>query len=113
MFVAGSLSSLVPEDHILKQVDKVLDLSWPRKDVADLYCSNNGRPSIDPESALRLMLAGFFEGIVFDRNLMRQAQVEGMHGEVQTQHGLRRAVRRGLTNYQVVFWVIWLIYLPY
>jgi transposase len=75
LFVAGPLSSLIPEDHILKQVDKVLDLSWLRKEVADLYCSNNGRPSIDPESGLRLMLAGFFEGIVFDRKLMRQAQV--------------------------------------
>jgi hypothetical protein len=30
LFVAGSLSSLIPEDHILKQVDKVLDLSWLR-----------------------------------------------------------------------------------
>ena len=75
LFVAGPLSSLIPEDHILKQVDKVLDLSWFRGYVKDLYCTNNGRPSIDPESALRLMLAGFFEGIVFDRKLMRQAQV--------------------------------------
>ena len=75
LFVAGPLSSLIPDDHILKQVDKVLDLSWIRGEITDLYCSNNGRPSIDPESALRLMLAGFFEGIVYDRNLMRQAQV--------------------------------------
>ena len=75
LFIAGPLSSLIPEDHILKQVDKVLDLSWLRCEVADLYCSNNGRPSIDPESALRLMLAGFFQGIVQDRKLMREAQV--------------------------------------
>ncbi len=33
LFVAGPLSSLIPEDHILKQVDKVLDLSWLRKEV--------------------------------------------------------------------------------
>jgi transposase len=75
LFITGSLSSLIPEDHILKQVDKILDLSWLRKEVADLYCSNNGRPSIDPESAVRLMLAGFFQGIVQDRKLMREAQV--------------------------------------
>ena len=75
LFIAGPLSSLIPEDHILKQVDKVLDLSWLRKEVADLYCSNNGRPSIDPEAAVRLMLAGFFQGVVQDRKLMRQAQV--------------------------------------
>jgi transposase len=75
LFIAGPLSSLIPEDHILKQVDKVLDLSWLRKEVADLYCSSNGRPSIDPEAAVRLMLAGFFQGVVQDRKLIREAQV--------------------------------------
>jgi len=75
LFVAGPLSSLIPEDHILKQVYKVLDLSWLRKEVADCYNANMGRPSIDPESALRLMLAGYFQGIVHDRKLMREAQV--------------------------------------
>jgi len=75
LFVAGPLSSLVPEDHILKQVDKVLDLSWLRGEVKDLYCCDNGRPGIDPEAAVRLMLAGFFQGIVHDRKLMREAQV--------------------------------------
>ncbi len=42
LFVAGPLSSLIPEDHILKQVDKVLDLSWLRGEVKDLYCCDNG-----------------------------------------------------------------------
>jgi transposase len=75
LFVAGPLSSLIPEDHILKQVDKVLDLSWLRGYVKDLYCTNNGRPGIDPEAAVRLMLAGFFHNIIHDRKLMREAQV--------------------------------------
>jgi transposase len=75
LFVGGPLSSLIPDDHILKQVDKVLDLSWLRREVSDLYCQTNGRPGIDPEAAVRLMLAGFFQGIVHDRKLMREAQV--------------------------------------
>lgn len=75
LFVAGSLSSLIPDDHILRLVDKVLDLSWLRDEVKDLYCCDNGRPGIDPEAAIRLMLAGFFQGIVHDRKLMREAQV--------------------------------------
>jgi len=75
LFVAAPLSSLVPEDHILKRVDKFLDLSWLREEVGDLYCHTNGRPGIDPEAAVRLMLAGFFQGIVHDRKLMREAQV--------------------------------------
>ena len=66
---------LIPEDHILRQVDKILNLSWLRKEVQHLYCEDNGRPSIDPEAALRLMLAGFLLGILYDRKLMREAQV--------------------------------------
>jgi transposase len=75
LFVAGPLSQLIPGDHILKQVDKILDLSWLRGEVSDTYNEAMGRPSIDPESALRLMLAGYFQGIVHDRKLMREAQV--------------------------------------
>lgn len=75
LFVAGSLEELIPDEHILKRVDKVLDLKWLHKEVSDCYCDTNGRPGIDPESAVRLMLAGFFQGIVHDRKLMREAQV--------------------------------------
>jgi len=76
IFVACPLRGLVPDDHILKRVDRVLDLSWLQKEVSDSYCSNNGRPSVDPEAALRLMLAGYLEGIVHDRKLMRRAQTD-------------------------------------
>ncbi len=75
LFVAGPLSSLIPGDHILKRVDAILDLAWLPALVKDTYCTDNGRRSIDPEAALRLMMAGFFEGITQDRKLMRQAQV--------------------------------------
>jgi transposase len=75
IFVACPLRELVPEDHILRRVDRVLDLGWLREEVADCYCADNGRPSIDPEAAVRLMLAGFFAGIVHDRKLLREAQV--------------------------------------
>jgi transposase len=75
LFVAGPLRDLIPEDHVLKRVNQVLDLSWLRDEVRDLYNEGEGRPSIDPEAAVRLMLAGFFEGIVHDRKLMRAAQV--------------------------------------
>ncbi len=69
------LENLIPEDYILKKVDKVLDLSWIRDEVRDLYSETKGRPSIDPECAVRLMLAGFFLGIVHDRKLMREAEL--------------------------------------
>lgn len=75
LFVACCLSDLIPEDYILKRVDRVLDLSWLRAEVEGLYCADNGRPGIDPEVAVRLMLAGFFHGIVHDRQLMREARM--------------------------------------
>lgn len=75
LFVACTLRELIPEDHILRRVNKVLDLTWLRSEVKGLYDEYQGRPSIDPESAVRLMLAGFFQGIVHDRKLMREAQV--------------------------------------
>jgi len=75
LFVACPLSELIPDDHVLKRVDKVVDLSWLREEVRELYSETQGRPSIDPESAVRLMLAGFFQGIVHDRKLMRESQV--------------------------------------
>ena len=74
--MACPLSRLVPDDHPLKRVDQVLDLSWLHDEVQDCYCQTNGRASIDPESALRLMLAGYLEGIVPDRKLMRRAQTD-------------------------------------
>lgn len=74
-FVCGSLRDLVPDDHILARVDPVLDLGWLRAEVADLYAPGVGRPGIDPEAAVRLMLAGFLLGVVHDRRLMRAAQV--------------------------------------
>ena len=65
----------IPDDHVLVKVDHVLDLSWLSSEVAGLYCADNGRPGIDPEVAVRLMLAGLLLGIVHDRRLMREAQV--------------------------------------
>jgi transposase len=74
-FVCGSLRDLVPDDHVLVRVDRVLDLSWLGAEVSGLYADGLGRPGIDPEVAVRLMLAGFLLGIVQDRRLMREAQV--------------------------------------
>jgi transposase len=69
-FVCGSLRDLVPDDHILARVDRVLDLGWLHAEVSGLY-AHEGRPGIDPEAAVRLMLAGFLLGNVHDRRLLR------------------------------------------
>jgi len=75
LFIPGDIRDYIPDDHILSKVNTVLDLTWLQGAVEHLYCQQNGRPSIAPEAALRLMLAGFFLGIVHDRKLLREAQV--------------------------------------
>ena len=65
----------MPDDHVLAQVDRGLDLSWLRAEVADCSGLDNGRPGIDPEVAVRRMLAGLLSGIVHDRKLLREAEV--------------------------------------
>ncbi len=72
---AGSLRELIPNDHVLVRVDRVLQLGWLRAEVAECYAAGSGRPGIDPEAAVRLMLAGLLVGIVHDRRLMREAAV--------------------------------------
>jgi transposase len=75
LFVTGSLRNLIPDDHVLVRVDAVLDLGWLPDEVRPLYSVDKGRPGIDPKVALRLMLTGFLLGIIHDRRLMREAQV--------------------------------------
>ena len=82
LFITGSLRQLIPDEHILVRVDGVLDLSWLREEVAGCYCPEDGRPGIDPEVAVRLMLAGLLTGIVHDRKLMREAQGQYRHSLV-------------------------------
>ncbi len=113
LFIAGSLRELVPDDHILVRVDRVLDLSWLREEVEDLYSVDNGRPGIDPEVAVRLMLAGFLLGIVHDRRLMREAQVNvairwfvgyGFHEALPDHSSLSRIRRRwGAERFRRIF----------
>ena len=113
LFISGSLRQLVPDDHILARVDRVLDLAWLRDEVADLYCADNGRPGIDPEAAVRLMLAGFLLGLVHDRRLMREAQVNlairwfvgyGLHEALPDHSSLTRIRQRwGAERFRRIF----------
>jgi transposase len=75
LFITGSLRDLIPDGHVPVRIDRVPDLGWLRAGVLGLYCPDHGRPGIDPEVAVRLMLAGFLLGIVRDRRLLREAQV--------------------------------------
>lgn len=58
LFQMVNLGTLVPPDHRLRKVDAVLDLGFVHEAVAECYSQGRGRPSVDPELALRMMLLG-------------------------------------------------------
>jgi len=69
------LETLIPEDHFLRRLNRVLDLRFVHEAVRDHYCQNNGRPSIDPEVIIRLFLLQAMTGIAHVRELLREVQV--------------------------------------
>src|SRR5262252_8117647 len=110
LFITGSLRQLIPE---LVRVDGVLNLSWLREEVSDCYCLDDGRPGVDPEVAVRLMLAGLLTGVVHDRKLMREAQVNiavrwflgyGLHEKLPHHSSLTRIRQRwGEERFRKIF----------
>lgn len=75
LFQYVDVEALVPKNHFLRKVDAVLDLSFVREAVAECYSSSRGRPSVDPELALKMMLLGYLYQIG-DRELCDEI---GMH----------------------------------
>jgi transposase len=75
MMLLPPLESFIPEDHNLRRLNRVLDLSFIHEAVRAQYCQNNGRPSVDPEVIIRLFLIQAIDGIPHVRELMRQVQV--------------------------------------
>ena len=70
--VSIDLESFVAEDHFLRRIDRVLDLSFIRELTAARYADGQGRPSIDPEVYFRMQLVAYFNGITKDRRLCEE-----------------------------------------
>jgi transposase len=64
----------VPPDHLVRQIDNVLDLGWVHKELAHYY-SLTGRPSIDPVLMIRMLLVGYVFAIRSERRLCAEVQV--------------------------------------
>ena len=74
LFYKFRLEDRIPEDHPLRAIDTVLDLSRAHGVLADYY-SRIGRPSIDPELMLRMLLIGYAYGIRSERQLCREVDL--------------------------------------
>jgi transposase len=74
LFYEFRLGDAVPEDHMVRKIDTALDLSWLRSELAPHY-SSMGRPSIDPELMIRMLVVGYVFAIRSERLICREVQV--------------------------------------
>ena len=68
------LEDAVPADHLVRRIDTVLDLSWLHEELEPYY-SHTGRPSIDPELMIRMLIIGYVFVIRSERQLCSDVQV--------------------------------------
>src|SRR5260370_17016179 len=74
VFYEFQLVEVVPDDHLVRKVDAVLDLSWAHAELAPYY-SRLGRPSIDPVLMIRMLIIGYVFAIRSERQICREVQV--------------------------------------
>ena len=58
-----SLENMVPQDHLLRKIDTAIDFKKIYEFVEDLYCEDNGRPSVDPVVLFKIVLIQHIYGI--------------------------------------------------
>jgi transposase len=73
-FYAFELDKVVPADHLVRQIDALLDLNWVHKEFAAYY-SHTGRPSIDPVLMIRMLIVGYVFAIRSERQICAEVQV--------------------------------------
>src|SRR5712691_8791076 len=74
LFYEFQLDDVVPDDHLVREIAAVLDLSWVRAELASYY-PPLGRPSIDPVLMIRMLIVGYVFAIRSERLLCREVQV--------------------------------------
>jgi transposase len=74
LFYSFNLDQHVPAEHLLRGIDRFLDLSDLRQHLAPFY-SHTGRPSVDPELMMRMLLVGYCFGIRSERRLCEEVHL--------------------------------------
>jgi transposase len=128
LFYEFSLERHIPADHLLRSIDRFVELDELRREVAPFY-STTGRPSVDPELMIRMLIVGYCFGIRSERRLCEEVHLNlayrwfcrlGLDGQVpdhstfsKNRHGrfrqsdllrrvfetvLRRCIREGLVG---------------
>ena len=74
LFYEFCLEDRVPATHFLRKIDAVLDLDWLRAELKPFY-SHTGRPSVDPELMIRMLLIGYSHSIRSERRLCQEVEL--------------------------------------
>jgi transposase len=74
LFYEFSIERHVPQDHLLRAIDRFVDLSEVWRELAPFY-SSTGRPSIDPELLIRMLLVGYCSGVRSERRLCEEVHL--------------------------------------
>ena len=74
LFYEFRLDDHVPGDHLLRRIDRFLDLGSVRSELRPFY-STIGRPSIDPELMMRMLIVGYCMGIRSERRLCEEVHL--------------------------------------
>jgi transposase len=74
LFYEFSLEKHVPTDHLLRSIDRFIELDEVRRDLAPFY-SSTGRPSVDPELMIRMLIIGYCFGLRSERRLCEEVHL--------------------------------------
>ncbi len=74
LFYYFRLEDQVPENHLLRLIEKHISFDFVRERLKDSY-SETGRPSIDPELLLRILLIGYLYGVSSERKLVQELRM--------------------------------------
>ncbi|WP_040306537.1 transposase, partial [Caloramator australicus] len=69
-----SVDQLVPEDHLVRKIEKVINFDFIYDLVKDMYCLDNGRPSIDPVVLIKIVLIQYMFGIKSMRQTIKEIE---------------------------------------
>ena len=74
-----SLEDLVPQDHLVRELDKAIDFSFVYEELKDSYSLDNGRPSIDPVVLFKIVMIQYMFDIRSMRETIRQIEVNNAY----------------------------------
>lgn len=73
------LEALVPKEHLLRKIDKVMDYEWLYERLDPYYCHDDGRPGTDPVVLVKMVLIQHLFGIPSLRQTYREIQVNNAY----------------------------------